>query len=326
VRIHRTGSHEQSPAVCCEATVRAVRQRGTLFEVEFTNVRTLHLVSTIRPDGKKSWYFVEAGDTAPREVGDSVSPVDATPNEAGHSQTEPPIQRKGDLVLSPPETATPGSGPSSDCESRSPSGHLELLKRGIEDWNFARRNKPDVKPDLVGADLKEVLGKAGKYASVHLEGTDMRRANMAGLAFDQPVLVEASLVEADLTGASWREAHLPDAISLHVLESMRLNLRAANLEGADLSQTRFERPVLHGTNFRRAKLVNADFSRSNLAGICFDEADLRRANLRGADLTNARFEGTNLRGADLSTATASKQQVARAFTDRDTKLPVDWEF
>ena len=50
------------------------------------------------------------------------------------------------------------------------------------------------------------------------------------------------------------------------------------------------------------------------------------ANLRGANLTNARFLGANLRGADLSTATVTSKQVAQAITDRDTKLPVDWEF
>jgi len=325
VRIHRTGSDDRPPAVCCEATVQAVRPLGTLFEVEFSNVHALHLVPTMRPDGKKSWYLAEAGgNTAPSQVGDSDSSVGTAPNEA--VQTEPAVQPTGDTLVSPPKTATLASGPSTDCESRPSSKHLELLQRGIEDWNFARGNKPDVKPDLLGADLREVLGRAGKCASVQLAGADMRCANMAGLAFNKPVLVEASLVGADLTGASWREAHLPDAIMLGVLESMNLNLRAANLEGANLSQTRFEKPVLHGTNFRRAKLLDADFSGSNLKGICFDGADLRRVNLRGADLTNASFDGSNLRGADLSTATVTKQQIARAFTDRDTKLPVDWEF
>jgi uncharacterized protein YjbI with pentapeptide repeats len=202
---------------------------------------------------------------------------------------------------------------------------LELLRQGIAEWNFARKNKPDVKPRLEGADLREVLGKAGSYASVQLAGADMRRANLEGLAFHQPVLVEASLVGADLTGVIWREAQ-PNSTLLRFLESMHLNLRGANLEGANLARTTFEKPFLRGVSFRHAKLVDADFSGSALAGICFDGADLRRANLRGADLTSATFDGADLRGADLSTATVTESQVARALTDGSTKLPVDWGF
>ena len=152
----------------------------------------------------------------------------------------------------------------------------------------------------------------------------MRCANLAGLAFRQPVLVEASLVGADLTGAIWQNAQ-PNSTLLDILESMHLSLRGANLEGANLSRTTFERPFLHGASFRHAKLVDANFNGS-LAGICFDGADLRRANLRGADLTNATFDGADLRGADLSTATVTEWQLARALTDSSTKLPVDWGF
>ena len=177
VRIHRAGIHGQPPAVCCEGTVQAVRPRGNLFEVEFSNARALHVTPTIRPDGKKSWHYAETGVPAP-ETGDSGSNAHASPSE--------PVQPNGDSVLSPPRVATPDSGPSDDRESRLPSKHLELLQRGTEDWNFARSNKPEVKPDLVGADLRGVLGKAGPYASVQLARADMRGANMAGLAFRNP--------------------------------------------------------------------------------------------------------------------------------------------
>jgi hypothetical protein len=101
VRIHRTGTLGIPPVVCCEANVKAVRPRDALFEVEFTNVRTLCIVPTIRPDGKKSWYLAEAGGTAPCEVGDSVSPADAAPNEAAHSQTEPSVQPNSEPVPAP---------------------------------------------------------------------------------------------------------------------------------------------------------------------------------------------------------------------------------
>ncbi|MGB7760117.1 MAG: pentapeptide repeat-containing protein [Bryobacteraceae bacterium] len=322
VRIHRTGAYGEPPVICCEATVEAVRPWSTQFEVEFTDVHTLNVVPAVRPDGKKSWYFADAGGMA----SGSASTVNAGPNETAHSQTGPSAQPNPDLVLLEPNIGSPASGHSVDCGSRPPSKHLELLQRGIEDWNFARKSKPGVKPDLAGADLREVLGKAGRHASVQLAGADMRRANMAGLAFYEPVLVEASLVGADLGGASWREARLPHPILLDAMERRNLNMRAANLEGANLSQTKFERPVLRGADFRHAKLVAADFGGSDLAGLCFDGADLRRANLRGTNLTDASLDGADLRGADLSTAKVTEQQVRRAITDGGTKLPVDWGF
>jgi uncharacterized protein YjbI with pentapeptide repeats len=326
VRIHRTGGYEHSPAVCCEAMVLAVRPLGDQFEVEFTNVRTLYLTPPIRPYSKESWYFAEAGGATPGDVDDSVIPADVAPNETAHPRTESSVQPNSDPLLSPPKMATPASGPAAEREPSSQSRHLALLRRGIEDWNFARKSKPDVKPNLEGADLREALGKAGCYASVQLAGAHMPGANLSGLAFHQPVLVEASLAGADLTGVKWQGAQQPNSTLVSILESMHLNLRTANLDGANLSRTSFERPCLHGASLRRAKLIDADFSGSMLAGICFDGADLRRANLRGADLTDASFDGADLCGADLSTATITKQQVARALTDSETKLPVDWEF
>jgi hypothetical protein len=50
VRIHRAGSYDQPPVVCCEGIVKAVRPRDNLFEVEFTNTRALHVTPTIRTD------------------------------------------------------------------------------------------------------------------------------------------------------------------------------------------------------------------------------------------------------------------------------------
>jgi hypothetical protein len=160
--------------------------------VEFTNARALYFTPPIRPDGRKSWYCAAVSEPAP-ETGDSVSNADASPREA--------VQPNGGSVFSLPKAATPDSGSLAAPELRLESKHLELLQRGAAEWNFARSNKPDVKPNLAGADLRGVLGKAGPHAFVQLARTDMRRANMAGLTFNNPVLVDANLAGANLTGA-----------------------------------------------------------------------------------------------------------------------------
>jgi len=70
----------------------------------------------------------------------------------------------------------------------------------------------------------------------------------------------------------------------------KLNLRGANLIGADLSY---------------ANLSDANLSDANLSG-----ADLRYANLSGADLRYANLSGADLRGANLSDAKLDKIYVS----------------
>jgi uncharacterized protein YjbI with pentapeptide repeats len=308
VRIHRTGTGSAAPAVCCEAIVKAVRPAGGLFEVEFTNARTLHLAPSFVPDGKKSWYLAEAADVPSGEP------------------TEPVAAPAPDAVPVTPTTIQT-SNPGATAEVRPRPRHLELLEKGIDVWNFARQSKPDVKPELAGADLRQALRHSSSGQGVNLVGADLRGANLAGLKFDRAILIGADLEGADLTGAHWTEAsQVVGGILMSIYRDECLDLAAADLSGADLSETRSSAPFLQGANFRRAKMAGADLSGSYLAGICFDEADLRGASLRGCNLTNASFDGCHLGGADLATATLKRGQIAKAITDGDTKLPADWDF
>jgi uncharacterized protein YjbI with pentapeptide repeats len=319
VRIHRCG-YKHPDVICCEAAVKAVRRLDEKRpQVEFTNVRSLHPPPPIPPNSRKAHYFAEVSEVAPGEFGDSVSTTDAARNQTAHLQAEPSNLPKGDPGPSTPKAAPPSSPPSAEPWPRQQSKHLEILSRGPEEWNHARKNIP--KPDFAGADLREALRKVGSDKSVQLDAADMRRAVLAGLEFDDPILVDASLVGADLTGAKWQDARGPGPERLWD-KANRLNLREANLTGANLSRTTFRRPYLHGASFRSAKLVGADLSGSNLTDICFDGADLRCANLRKADLTGASLVDADLRGTDLSSAIVTEHQVAQAVTDSDTRRTV----
>lgn len=48
------------------------------------------------------------------------------------------------------------------------TGHLEILKRGVEEWNHWRDAHPDIRPDLTSADLK----------GSDLRGIDLSEANL----------------------------------------------------------------------------------------------------------------------------------------------------
>ena len=97
----------------------------------------------------------------------------------------------------------------------------------IREW---RKENPDVRLNLFGADL---FG-AGLFGA-NLGGADLRGANLSG----------ADLSGAGLGGASLRNANL-----------VGTNLRNANLSGADLSGS-----VLGGADLREAGLSEANLSK-----------------------------------------------------------------
>ncbi len=77
-----------------------------------------------------------------------------------------------------------------------------------------------------------------------------------------------------------------------------VDLREADLSGADLSNIK-----LSG-----ADLSGIDFSNANLSG-----ANLNNANLSGANLNNALLNGANLKGANLSGASYTAEQLSNAL-------------
>ena len=65
--------------------------------------------------------------------------------------------------------------------------HVAILKKGVAAWNEWRRENPDIRPNLSGANLR----RAHLYGA-DLSGADLSRADLS----------EAPLVSADLTGAN----------------------------------------------------------------------------------------------------------------------------
>ena len=124
-------------------------------------------------------------------------------------------------------------------------------------------------------------------------------------------LKEANLSGADLIEADLRKADLRGA-----------DLRKANLSGAKLSEAILSGAYLSGANLRRAFLSEADLSEANLSGAIVSEANLsgamvseanlREANLRGANLVWANLSGAILSEADLSEADLSEADLSGA--------------
>jgi uncharacterized protein YjbI with pentapeptide repeats len=153
--------------------------------------------------------------------------------------------------------------------------HLDILAKGVEEWNAWREQEIDWRPDLSDVDLNDV----------DLSGADLRGAHLLGA--DLP---GADLSRADLTIADLRDANLRGAI-----------LSEAKLGGADLSGADLSRANLSDADLSGAQLIAADLSRANLSGADLRGATLNAAELNGSNLMNASVGTTVFGHVDLST-------------------------
>src|SRR4029077_5983368 len=69
--------------------------------------------------------------------------------------------------------------------------HVALLKQGVAAWNAWRHENPDVRPELIGADLKRW----------NLTGANLSRANLVRARLRDVILNGANLFQAGLIGA-----------------------------------------------------------------------------------------------------------------------------
>ena len=131
--------------------------------------------------------------------------------------------------------------------------HVRMLREdGIEAWNTWREANPEVRPDLVGANL------SGAY----LVG-----ANLSG----------AHLVDTNLVGANLREANLKGA-----------HLRSANLVGAHLFVANLSRVDLSFSDLSFANLVGAHLISAHLFGADLRGAILDKTVFVNVDLSGAK--------------------------------------
>jgi uncharacterized protein YjbI with pentapeptide repeats len=134
-------------------------------------------------------------------------------------------------------------------------------------------------------------------------------------------LQEAHLIEgekaildlkgADLGGADLSRANLRDA-NLSGADLSRANLRDADLGGADLSRANLRDADLSDAFLRDAILIRADLRDANLSKANLRDADLSEADLGGADLGGAGLGRAGLSGAFLKDANLSRASLIRA--------------
>jgi uncharacterized protein YjbI with pentapeptide repeats len=168
-----------------------------------------------------------------------------------------------------------------------------------------RTRAPDVQAALTVLGRGRFASLTTSRASLNLQATDLRKADLYGAHLEQANLIGTYLWRADL-----RDAHLERAflIGAHLEQA---NLERANLEGALLEQAHLERAnlinahlgaILLGAHLEGADLFGAHLERASLGGAHLEGADLGDAHLEGASLLGAHLERANLEGANLEGA------------------------
>jgi hypothetical protein len=120
------------------------------------------------------------------------------------------------------------------------------------------------------------------------------------------------LAGADLTEAKLVRVNLRSA-----------NLHGANLAGADLTEAKLVRANLRGADLLGAKLAGADLTDANLHYADLRGADLHGAKLAGADLTDADLSDAILHSANLSDADLRGANLTEAKLWRTIFCDVD---
>jgi uncharacterized protein YjbI with pentapeptide repeats len=187
--------------------------------------------------------------------------------------------------------------------------HVRILYSGVEAWNNWRKQNPEEKPDLSGADLRSCpsirwckIGvtygwpELADFSEVDLSGADLRRADLS----------YSLLHRASLRGTCLRESNL---ISANFIEA---DMERCDLLGADLTGADLENGNLNGAQLRNASLGHANLSGASFVKAILIDAHLIWTNLVGANLTNADLEQARILEADFSRALMKQVDLRRA--------------
>jgi hypothetical protein len=141
--------------------------------------------------------------------------------------------------------------------------HLEILKKGVTEWNRWRRKNPNEYPDFSDESLYGILST--KPIRVKGHRTDLSGINLSNARLRDSFLEYVILNNADLSNADLDAANLTDA-----------QLVGANLENANLHDANLRR-----ANLKSANLHNANLMYAQLVGTNLEDASLKNCNIYG---------------------------------------------
>jgi uncharacterized protein YjbI with pentapeptide repeats len=157
--------------------------------------------------------------------------------------------------------------------------HIELLDKGVKEWNKWYESHAGFRADLCEADLEDY-----DICGANLFGADLTGASLHGADLSEAVLTNARVIGADFENANLA------GVTLNWADASTAVFLNANLSDADLRGTHFCEAEMSGAIFQNALMTWADLEKANLS----------KTDVRGADLSLSRLVRTNFKGADLT--------------------------
>jgi len=157
--------------------------------------------------------------------------------------------------------------------------HLEILRRGPDQWNWWRVRNQDVIPDLSGTDLSNLELSGATFVYANLERTGLGSKNLFNMDFRQAILRGADLGNT--------------------------NLSRCNLQGADLSRSHL---VL--TNFFDANMEDVNLTNATLGWTILGNNDL--SSVLGLDTVEHMFPSS----IGIDKLYRSEGRIPNAFLQR----------
>jgi hypothetical protein len=154
--------------------------------------------------------------------------------------------------------------------------HFGILRQGVKAWNVWREAHPEIRPDLSGALLPDLLAREINFTKTNLSRTifyhaDLARSMFIGANLHKTIFIEACLNQCffsgtNLVGTSFNSASLQKANFMRSFLS-EVDLSHADLGGADFRMTRLEQVNLEFAVLKNLNLSNASLENCLLYGI-----------------------------------------------------------
>lgn len=180
---------------------------------------------------------------------------------------------------------------------RDDEGNFSFIHQSVQEWLIASR----VASELEDSESSELMSERD-LTSLTIEFLIglASRERLVGwaektLTFSATDAAKRNAVAIEnRTGVHRRAAVEFGGQDARGMDFSRKDLLGANFRDANLTASRFVQSNLEHAEFENANLTAADLSWANLRDARFTHANLSRAKLAGADLTGARFDGANL--------------------------------
>ena len=184
--------------------------------------------------------------------------------------------------------------------------HVEVLKEGVTAWANWRKNNPDVKPDLSGINISDVIWDNSPICNPKIDADEFLDLFSQFPAAAQGAHFPAKEELGEQLRKDAREVVRLDDVNFEGVDLRQANLSRVSLGKAQLSGANFEGANLAGAVLNEATITGANFNQCHLAKAQFEKADLTSAKLRDTVLTRANFREADLTDADLTNASAEE--------------------